>query len=46
MYEQPAILATFEAADLLGDAYGSFGNGSNIADPSDKLFIGGSIRPI
>jgi hypothetical protein len=29
MYQEPAVLATFEAADLLGDAHGApVGNGS------------------
>jgi len=44
MYEQPVIIATFEAADLLGEAHGS-GNGSGL-DPSDRTEFGVATRPL
>ena len=28
MYQEPAVIATMDAADLLGDAFGSVDNGS------------------
>jgi len=46
MYEEPTIIATFDAADLLGDAHGFPGNGSNIVDHSEMLWLWGPTRPM
>jgi hypothetical protein len=44
IYEQPIVVATFEAADLLGDAHG-LANGSGL-DPSEHVNLGVATRPL